>query len=136
MAGAKTVEEMTAWQRCEDLRAFVVIIIRRPPASLDRDFCAQIKRASGSVTDNISEGFGRYYPKEFHRYVLIARGELNETRNQLERGFRDGLLTKEQYETAIDLWLHAIRTTSGLQRYLAFCIPKKSGRRPIRRPRT
>ena len=54
MAGAKTVEEMTAWQRCEDLRAFVVIIIRRPPASLDRDFCAQIKRASGSVTDNIS----------------------------------------------------------------------------------
>ena len=136
MAGAKTAEELVAWQRSENLRIFIVAIIRRPPASLDRDFCWQIKRASSSVTDNISEGFGRYYPKEFHRYVLIARGELNETRNQLNRGFRDGLISQQQYEEGVELWEHAIKTTAGLQRYLASCIPKKPGRRPRRRRRT
>ena len=122
-------------QRAEALRQFVYRLISHPPASLDRDFCWQIKRASRSATDNIAEGFGRYYPKEFHRYVQIARGELNETRNQLIRGFRDGLISKPDYERALDLWKHAIGTTAGLQRYLWSCIPpNERPKKPRRYP--
>lgn len=129
MAGAKTADELTAWQCADRLDQFIVQLTSRPSVARHRDFCWQIRRASGSATDNIAEGFGRYYPKEFHRYVLIARGELNETRNQLMRGHRSGYITLADFDHGIDLWGHAIRTLSGLQRYLLSCIP------PSERPR-
>jgi four helix bundle protein len=118
------------WWHCADcLDRFIVALTGRPAVARHRDFCGQILRASGSVTDNISEGFGRYYPKEFHRYVQIARGELNETRNHLMRGLRSGYITQAEFDEGIELWGHAIRTTAGLQRYLLSCIP------PSQRPR-
>ena len=129
MAVAKTFQDLVAWQRCEQLRQFVAGLTSRAPAAKDRDFCWQIRRASRSATDNIAEGFGRYYPKEFHRYVQIARGEINETMNHLHRGFKDGCLTQAEFDTGMDLALHAVRTTAGLQRYLKSCIP------PDKRPR-
>ena len=128
MAAAKTFQELKAWQRCEQLRQFVAGVTSRPPASLDRDFCWQIRRASRSATDNIAEGFGRYYPKEFHRYVQMARGEINETLNQLHRGLKDGCLSPDDYDRGTELALHAVKTTAGLQRYLRACIPED--RRP------
>ena len=86
------------------------------------------------MIDNLSEGFGRFYPKEFHRYVLIARGELNETRNQLMRGLRSGYLTRAEYDEGIERWTHAIKTTAGLQRYLLSCIPpNQRPKHPTRR---
>jgi four helix bundle protein len=131
MAAARTFDELKAWQRCEQLRQFISLITSRPPAIGDRDFCWQIRRSSRSATDNIAEGFGRYYPKEFHRYVQIARGEINETMNQLHRGLKDGCLTPEEYEKGMELALHAVKTTAGLQRYLNSCIPdNKKPRRP------
>ena len=125
MAGATRFDELQAWQRSEDLRQFVVAVTSKPPAARDFDFCRQIRRAAGSATDNIAEGFGRFYPREFHRYVQIARGELNETLNQLHRGLKDGYLTRAEYERGVVLANHAISTTAGLQRYLKSCIPQK-----------
>jgi len=125
MAGAKTFDELKAWQRAEQFRQFVSEVVARAPAARDRDFCWQIRRASRSATDNLAEGFGRYYAKEFHRYVVIARGELNEARNQLHRGFRDGILTQAEYDRGMELSEHALKTTAGLQRYLKSCIPSK-----------
>ena len=135
MAGAQTFNELKAWQRSDDLHQFVVELTKLPATARYRDFCSQIYRASASATDNIAEGFGRYYPKEFHRYVQIARGELNETRNQLHRGMRSGYITEVQYRRGLELADHALKTTAGLQRYLKSCIPpNKRPPKPRRQP--
>jgi four helix bundle protein len=125
-------EDLRRTQGLAALRA--VAPIHKPDnvtSSCHRRSCWQIRRSSRSATDNIAEGFGRYYPKEFHRYVQIARGEINETMNQLHRGLKDGCLTPEEYEKGMELALHAVKTTAGLQRYLNSCIPdNKKPRRP------
>jgi len=41
--------------------------------------CNQLRRSSVSIAANIAEGKGRYYTKEFIRFLFIARGSLQET---------------------------------------------------------
>jgi four helix bundle protein len=44
----------------------------------------------------MAEGFGRYYPAEFARYLRLANGELAETVESLGDGVDRGHFTNEQ----------------------------------------
>jgi four helix bundle protein len=52
----------------------------------------QIVRAADSISANIAEGDGRGTYQENRRFVRIARGSLNETRNWLRRAYKRKLL--------------------------------------------
>ncbi|HEY9850106.1 MAG TPA: four helix bundle protein [Leptolyngbyaceae cyanobacterium] len=56
----------------------------------------QIVRAADSISANIAEGKGRYNYQDNRRFVRIARGSLNETRNWLRRAYTRQILTAEQ----------------------------------------
>ena len=56
----------------------------------------QIVRSADSVGANIAEGVGRGTYKENRRFVIIARGSLNETQHWLRRAYKRNLLTTEQ----------------------------------------
>jgi len=84
--GAKSYRELDAWQLADALRRAVIDISATPPASLDRRFCDQLRGAASSVSANVAEGFGRYHPGDFARFVAIARGSLAETEDRLRDG--------------------------------------------------
>jgi hypothetical protein len=82
--GAKTFQELAAWQLAAELRDQVIAAIEKPPLCHHRKLCDQLERAVEHAPGDIAEGFGRYYPREFARYLGIARSELMEAQNHLD----------------------------------------------------
>ncbi len=57
---------------------------RRPGFSEHPWLRAQLRRAANSACANTSEGFGKFYPLEFARYLQIAKGSLKEIVEHLD----------------------------------------------------
>jgi four helix bundle protein len=74
----RTFCELDAWRLSDELRKEIEAIIASPAARRDEKFCNQIRGAADSVCANIAEGFGRYWPSEHHRFLVIARGSATE----------------------------------------------------------
>ena len=93
----KNFEELEIWQEARDLTKFVYKLTRLEPFNKDFRFRDQIRAASGSIMDNIAEGFERDGRKEFIQFLSIAKGSAGETRSQLYRAFDCGYVDEDQF---------------------------------------
>jgi len=74
--------------------------------------------AADSACANIAEGFGRYYPKEFARFVRISKGSLAEVKDRLRSAVLRRLMTEAEANEIIVLVNRAQGACTGLIRYL------------------
>ena len=72
------------WQSAKSLAIEMYRVTESLPADERFGLTSQLRRAAISVPSNIAEGAGRGSGKEFLRFLLIARGSLNEIDTQLE----------------------------------------------------
>ena len=121
MAAVTHHEDLDAWQLSEELRQMVVALIATPTVAKHFDFCDQIRRSTSSAPSNIAEGFARYKPREFARYMRIALGSLGETQNHLRAALNDKIITQEVFDKAWALSVRAIKTSKKLHSYLRRC---------------
>jgi four helix bundle protein len=132
VAGAKRYEDLICWQLSYELQEAVFAKTSNPPALKDVNFCNQIRESSRSATRNIAEGFGRFSPAEFRRFLRIARGSLTETHNHLRDGHDRKYFDDETYERLSKLTARAAKATGRLMNYLETC----RNDRPSRTSRT
>jgi len=92
----KNVEELTIYQIALQFATEIVCLIKDIPRYWNISECNQILRSSSSVHANITEGFShRFYPKQFIRYLSIAIGSSDETKNHLEKLYKDRYIKTE-----------------------------------------
>ena len=78
-------EDLPIWQKARELAKSVFEITLQQAFSHDYKFRDQIRASSGSIMDNIAEGFERSGNKEFIQFLYIAKGSCGETRSQSYR---------------------------------------------------
>ena len=80
-------EDLEIWQEAKELCNIVFSITSKKPFRNDFKFRDQIPSSSGSVMDNIAEGFDRGGNKEFIQFLSISKGSCGETRSQSYRAY-------------------------------------------------
>ncbi|MDX2415508.1 MAG: four helix bundle protein [Bacteroidales bacterium] len=91
-------EDLEIWRLGRDLYKKVFEITSPEPFSKDYKLRDQIRSSSGSVPDNIAEGFDRGGNKEFIYFLSIARGSCGETRSQSYRAYDSKYIDSETLE--------------------------------------
>ena len=98
MATINRFEDLEIWQEARRLAKEINIIATASDLKTDFRFKAQIKASSGSVMDNIAEGFERDGNLEFRQFLSIAKGSAGETRSQIYRLFDYNYISVEKFE--------------------------------------
>jgi four helix bundle protein len=101
MATVKRFEDLEIWQMAREQANSLWKIYTESTFSKDFELRNQISRSSGSVMDNIAEGFERSGNKEFINFLIIAKASNGEVRSQLYRAFDRNHVTKQMFETLI-----------------------------------
>jgi four helix bundle protein len=95
-------EELEIWKNARALSKTIREISINSALSKDFSLKDQILRSSGSVMDNIAEGYERDGKKEFIQFLYVAKGSLGETRSQVYRCFDANHLSEEQYSSVLN----------------------------------
>ncbi len=128
MPGARSHEELAVWKLAYELKLGVYALIKRGPITRDLELRDQLRDAARSAPRLIAEGYGRYLPGEFARYLRLANGELKETLDALRDGIDCGHFTREQVIPLHRLIRRASKANANFIRYLRTANPPHESR--------
>ncbi len=103
MSSFKSFEDIEAWQLSRDFCRLIYSFFAKEGFSKDYKLKDQLNGASGSIMDNIAEGFGRGGNKEFQQFLRFSKGSCSESKSQLYRAFDRSYITQEEFTHAKQL---------------------------------
>jgi four helix bundle protein len=135
MGGVKRFEELIAWQRCRELSDVIFEITQTGPAARNREFQGQIRDAAQGAAPLIAEGFVRYLPGDFARYLRMARAEIAEVQSDLAEARDKKYFSDEQQTLASTVARRAMSLTTRLLVSKLRQIEEERKRKKRRRPK-
>lgn len=118
MSTVKSFEDLKTWQMGRELCKEVFRITNYELFSKDYRLKDQIKASSGSIMDNIDEGFERSGNKEFVQFLYIAKGSCGETRSQLYRALDYNYISENEFNSLRDKTIHISQAIGSFINYL------------------
>lgn len=117
MATINNFEDLEVWKKsrilCQKVDAY---LLQNPKCSQNIKY--QIDRSSGSVMDNIAEGFEREGNKEFINFLSISKGSCGEVRSQLIRAFDRKFINENEFNDLLEDCAELSKMISGFMKYL------------------
>jgi four helix bundle protein len=89
----------------------------------------QIRDSSDSAHRNVAEGFGRYNPTEFARFLDVARGSADETRALLQTARDQRFIADDRFAALDALAIRGLQAMARFQRYLRSSAAKRNAER-------
>lgn len=114
-------EELEIWQRAREICQYVELLIQTTPLTTNFSLKDQIDRSSGSIMDNIAEGFERNGNREFIQFLSIAKGSAGEVKSQSYRAFDKKLISEEQHSKLSEMAEIEKNKIGSMMNYLNNC---------------
>lgn len=98
MATVKKFEDLEVWQKSRNLCKRIYDMLQGEGISKDYKLKDQMNGSSGSIMDNIAEGFDRDGKNEFKQFLSYSKGSTGELKSQLYRALDRKYITQEQFD--------------------------------------
>jgi four helix bundle protein len=112
----RSYRDLVVWQKAMDLAAECYRETQAFPAGERFGLTSQIRRAASSVPANIAEGRCRSGPRDFVRFLGIARGSVAELETQLILAERLGYTNASRLGSMLGRTAEIGRMIHGLRR--------------------
>ena len=118
MATVKQFEDLEIWKLSRILCNDINTVANNTGLRKDYRLYNQIDGSSGSVMDNIAEGFERNGNREFIQFLSIAKASCGETRSQLYRVFDRNYINEKDFNKLKEQALVLSKMIGGFINYL------------------
>lgn len=118
MATVKNFEDLEIWINARKICDDIFKIKQSTNLESDYKLYNQLNGSSGSIMDNIAEGFERNGNKEFAQFLSIAKASCGETRFQMYRIYDRGYISKKEFDVQQEKLLTLGRQIGGFRAYL------------------
>ena len=112
------LEELVAFRLCEQLMKRVEAETADAAIAKHFRFCDPLDDAALDAASDVAEGFVRYYPREFARFLDFAISSLAEVRIRTEAAYRRRLLGLPATSDILNLCARADTACRNLRAYL------------------
>ena len=119
MAKIEMFEDLEIWQLAREICNDVYQLIETTALGKNYALRDQMDRCSGSIMDNIAEGFERNGNKEFIQFLSIAKASCGELRSQLYRALDRKHIEREIFEEHRQKVILESRKISSFMNYLS-----------------
>lgn len=118
-------EDIEAWQHARMLCGLIHEV--SSDGAWYRDFALrdQINRSSGSIMDNIAEGYDSDTNPEFIRFLSYAQRSCSEVKSQLYRALDRKYIQDDKFNELFNMATETHKLTGGFIKYLKSCQRKR-----------
>ena len=118
MSSIKRFEDLEIWKLAREICNDLFLIKEKSALKNDFRLYDQLNGSSGSVMDNIAEGFERNGNKEFAQFLSVAKASCGEARSQLYRVMDRNYISKEEFDMQHEKLLVLSKQIEGFRAYL------------------
>jgi len=117
MATIRSFEEIESWKKAREICMILGELVDKGKFRKSYRLIHQIEGSSGSIMDNIAEGFERDTKAEFITFLGYSKGSCGELRSQLYRALDRSFISQAEFDT---LRTSALQISGLLQNFISY----------------